>query len=526
MLSDFYFNNYYFFWTQFFLLPSLLFYLFITYNIFLHKYKNLFQYLLYILLVSLLVWWIYEYYILNSYLYFIVNIPYSFNNLLYNSLNKYHPIIFFTSYIYIYKTPFYTNYYTNSRCISNYKFFYKTSIKKIYNKNNIYWVVSCIALYLGAWWALQEGSWGGWWNWDSSEVFGLVVLTFILFIIHFYSIYSNLIYQNYILFNWILILLFFYTILQMSYTLVSHNFGLNILDYGYVNTNFLLFTILIIMLYLFIHYVLYASVVNINYLSPQLLISNMITVNQIHSPTFISLRHTYIYFISLMVIYIYSVSFNPIINNILWTSFNIELLNKCFLWVNPQLILLVIVYLYFFRISSLYLYFFIFTICNTCIYIWPIFIYHLVKKYKITLIHLLVVLFCILPILLNYSVYILWDYYNQSIYNYAGYKVRSYYSSNILVDNLYIVNTAFNLWDFNIKQIINSFFWLNSNPNIQYFLLDTSDSILTQGIYNHTYLYTFKVVILDIVPIVIDSIFTYISFILLIIFNKKNCIIS
>ena len=100
----------------------------------------------------------------------------------------------------------------------------------------------------------------------------------------------------------------------MSYTLVSHNFGLNILDYGYVNTNFLLFTILIIMLYLFIHYVLYASVVNINYLSPQLLISNMITVNQIHSPTFISLRHTYIYFISLMVIYIYSVSFNPIIN--------------------------------------------------------------------------------------------------------------------------------------------------------------------------------------------------------------------
>jgi hypothetical protein len=140
-------------------------------------------------------------------------------------------------------------------------FLYKTSIKKVYNKNNTYWVVSCIALYLGAWWALQEGSWGGWWNWDSSEVFGLIVLTFILFIIHFYTIYSSLIYKNYIFFNWIILLLFFYTILQMSYTLVSHNFGLNILDYGYVNTNFLLVTVLILMFYVLTHYILYINII-------------------------------------------------------------------------------------------------------------------------------------------------------------------------------------------------------------------------------------------------------------------------
>ena len=28
---------------------------------------------------------------------------------------------------------------------------------------------------MGGLWAYQEGSWGGWWDWDISEVFGLFI---------------------------------------------------------------------------------------------------------------------------------------------------------------------------------------------------------------------------------------------------------------------------------------------------------------------------------------------------------------
>ena len=47
-----------------------------------------------------------------------------------------------------------------------------------------YSIILTITLYFGGWWALQEGSWGGWWNWDASEVLGLITLLYLILAVH------------------------------------------------------------------------------------------------------------------------------------------------------------------------------------------------------------------------------------------------------------------------------------------------------------------------------------------------------
>lgn len=45
-------------------------------------------------------------------------------------------------------------------------------------------------LFLGGWWAFQEFTWGGWWNWDGVEV-PLLLLSLYVTLIKFHNIYSR-----------------------------------------------------------------------------------------------------------------------------------------------------------------------------------------------------------------------------------------------------------------------------------------------------------------------------------------------
>jgi hypothetical protein len=139
----------------------------------------------------------------------------------------------------------------------------------------------------------------------------------------------------------------------MSYTLVSHNFGLNILDYGYVNTNFLSTSILVFFIYTFIQYIVMA----ISHRIIMLVGIRRLTPKQLSAPSYIYGKYLYNYVLIFVIFYIYSISFNPIINNILWTSLDLELLNRLFTCVNVQLISLLTVYVLFYRINSLNLLF-------------------------------------------------------------------------------------------------------------------------------------------------------------------------
>jgi hypothetical protein len=82
-----------------------------------------------------------------------------------------------------------------------------------------------IGLALGSWWAFQEGTWGGWWNWDSSEVFGLEFFLLILYVTHTYWKSSDLLAWSISISCQFLAVLITYFFIQLNFDLVSHNFG-------------------------------------------------------------------------------------------------------------------------------------------------------------------------------------------------------------------------------------------------------------------------------------------------------------
>jgi hypothetical protein len=125
-----------------------------------------------------------------------------FNTFLLNNLNLVHPPLLYLVIINLSQVFF-----------KFYKFQYLTVLT----------YVSLLSLFLGSWWAEQEGTWGGWWAWDPSEVFGLAILLSYLIPIHLFS----LSYYAGIIFNFLLCfcLIFIYYIIQYNFTLTSHNFG-------------------------------------------------------------------------------------------------------------------------------------------------------------------------------------------------------------------------------------------------------------------------------------------------------------
>lgn len=216
-------NLFNFYWTSFTYLPTFFFY--VTLVVFLFKLN---RYL--IVIVHLFVIYNVEVFdfLVGNYFMFNINITYSnFNLLLVNNLNKYHPFIYYISVIFmslsvitLLTRPFAKKViFSNANLVSNIYLYFYLSL-----------VVNIIALFLGSWWALQEGTWGGWWNWDPSEVFGLIVtLTNLLYIHQKNSYLNNTL--NATKFTLILsIFIFVYFFIQLNFDLVSHNFGQSFLS--------------------------------------------------------------------------------------------------------------------------------------------------------------------------------------------------------------------------------------------------------------------------------------------------------
>lgn len=146
---------------------------------------------------------------------------YGVNTLLTNTLNRYHPLVFYMS----------------AACLLSI-FFYVVLcgpvrsglfLLKVYTSSvRILWICiifNLFALWMGSWWALQEGTWGGWWNWDSSEMFGLLVGMTGLLLSHTRSLLTTYIDFTIKLMLLITILLLSYFFIQLNFDLVSHNFG-------------------------------------------------------------------------------------------------------------------------------------------------------------------------------------------------------------------------------------------------------------------------------------------------------------
>ena len=497
-INEFFFNNFFFYWIQFFILPTFIIFIVFYYFIFFIKNKNAIIHLLLVVIISFLLWWVTDYYFINNNPTKVLNTPNLFNNLLFNSLNKYHPVFFFTCYLYVYRFITFIDLYSNFRRQTFISFTYKTSYKLIFIKNlNYVWWLLLMSLYLGSWWAIQEGSWGGWWNWDASEVFGLFILTIYLLMLHTYSPYIYYLRTYTLLVTLCSVVVIIYFVLQLSYTLVSHNFGLNMLDYGYVSFVFSNLLAISLVFYLFLQKkVIYVEKYNHTYYR-----SN--SVNSFFKKS-LSLNNIFKYVLTLLVTYLYTLSFNPIINNVFWTSFSVEFFNNWFIWLNVQVTLLIITYVLFFTYNTV-LNLYLLTYVSLLLFIWPFIIFVLNRRLNvISVFHIILFLSLFIPTLLSSSVFTTWEYSYTSVINYPLSLHRSSYICDIVVDNFYIINSSSTVYNSGFINLIKSFYWFNTNPSSQYFLMDSSNVFSTQSILSHTFNYPFKLSILDITPFILD----------------------
>jgi hypothetical protein len=159
------------------------------------------------------------------------------NLLLFNNLNKYHPFFLYLSFSFFSFIQFFCVNYLLERSICHPIYF----LKKIKKYLLALLVCSAFSLFLGSWWAQQEGSWGGWWNWDPSENLGLIAFLLSLMFIHLN--FKKLCFLKFntvwFFFFSFFLFLFVYLFLQLNFELVSHNFGLKF--FFFFNNNFLFF---------------------------------------------------------------------------------------------------------------------------------------------------------------------------------------------------------------------------------------------------------------------------------------------
>lgn len=167
------------------------------------------------------------------------------NAFLLNSLNKYHPLIFYLSaltvlvlvLIHFTKRP------------SNNLF---TIIQPLHVEFYIRLpalFLNGLSLFLGSWWALQEWTWGGWWNWDPSETFGLGVSILLLYNAHASLSYWDLAAHR--IKTSLLGLMFIssYLLVQLNFEILSHNFGLDSFLFFNKNTHLLYTSAFLILVY-------------------------------------------------------------------------------------------------------------------------------------------------------------------------------------------------------------------------------------------------------------------------------------
>ena len=145
----------------------------------------------------------------------------SLNSLLTNGLNKYHPLIFYVSVVVFLTSSLNWAAYS----IAKAPFSVPISLSWLVKEHEKATLVNLIALFLGSWWALQEGTWGGWWNWDSSETFGLEVSLVVLVARHSPArvLFNTSMLIRHSLLTFLFISSYFF--IQLNFELVSHNFG-------------------------------------------------------------------------------------------------------------------------------------------------------------------------------------------------------------------------------------------------------------------------------------------------------------
>jgi uncharacterized membrane protein SirB2 len=234
------------------------------------------------------------------------------NILLTNTLNKYHPFIFYLSSTAIFLIWAYRPFLVSKPFLS--AFFIKLFPDYVY----IYIILNLWSLWMGSWWALQEGTWGGWWNWDSSEMFGLLISLTLLSIVHSSATNRNLswLYVKFQYFTIYIILSYFF--IQLNFELASHNFGAKF--FFFFNNN--LFFLEVISTFLLIFCIVFVQSLKVANISPGF------------NPRWKLDKWHYAYLLrllpSILVFYWVLWSYKPLFNFFLWNFIELNVLNTEF----------------------------------------------------------------------------------------------------------------------------------------------------------------------------------------------------
>lgn len=308
--NDTYLGTYYFWWTNLTYLPSFFFVLLaIATTLFLKTYfvRSI---IIGSVLIALHSIELNDYLALNALELVTPYGSFGSNFLLTNTLNRYHPLVFYTSTVLLISLLFPIIVFSlHARPFQfNQRWWWTDRLAPFAT------LINLLALWMGSWWALQEGTWGGWWNWDSSETFGLLVA---LTTLAFYHFRRELKSQPIITIRLgILTASFFlsYFFIQLNFDLVSHNFGSKF--FFFFNNNLFFLQSIGVLLLLVLALTTYFSK---NTLQLSVLAHKYYTIHP-----FSILRLTPVLVILVWVL----ASYRPLLNYFFWNFFDVNIFNS------------------------------------------------------------------------------------------------------------------------------------------------------------------------------------------------------
>lgn len=279
-INDTFVSSYYLYWTVFFYLPQFTSVLILV-IVYFARGGVVFDQSCKITILLILSNFIYVTEIVdflggNSTLSLVTPTDVNINTLLLNLLNRYHPLLFYAStallfhllYNVLFAASGFTNHYNFNL------FFYSFKSKLLFIL-----ILNLVSLWLGSWWAFQEGTWGGWWNSDASEMLGLVVFIIVSTLVHKRCAVNTSRYVLASLHSGCLSFALLYFFIQINYELTSHNFGSRF--FFFFNNNLLLFNLVLI---------LSASLIFIYFTNTQLISSRKYRVDSFEAPRRVSNR--------------------------------------------------------------------------------------------------------------------------------------------------------------------------------------------------------------------------------------------
>ena len=470
-LNEFFLNTYYFYWTSFWYLLAVIVLLKLVFVVVYLRHSSFHVNILSLFLLF------YSFTILEYYGYNYVTLgtlksEYQINSLLTNSINKYHPFIFYFTLIWLYVTNLYSL--KTSR-----KNLFSVTFGKLYVTQRLGFFIPMIyaTLGLGSWWALQEGSWGGWWNWDSSEVFGLIVMLFYVQLIHKPLVRTSWKTLNTLTVSSVLILFFVYALIQLNFDLVSHNFGTKVDQFISSDQFFYIFIIVIIA-------ATSASVIR-----------TKSSINSFGKVTKLRPLVVKVLLFASLTFAIISLSFAELVNNFYWLIFSSNFMNilNVTIYYSPLTLLLLCVSTT--RLSSLlFTVFLLLTYSSESVYLLCT---SLILRGKVHVVHLLAYIFIFISYQsLNQGV-IGWNYVTYNSHIFLNYGLLDVSNTFIKLNTTYMETLSVSLLDNQLVDTGWNFIQWSTNQQAHTFQHSLSSSLLFQGLFNSLLEYLHNILVFD-----------------------------